>query len=53
MNRGRVRPGPREGGGCGKEALRVIRTMPDWVPGEANGHAVKVRFTLPVRFRLQ
>jgi len=41
------------GGGCGKEAVRVVQTMPRWIPGEANGHAVKVRFTLPVKFRLQ
>ena len=41
------------GGGCGKEALRVMNAMPKWSPGEANGHAVKVRFTLPVRFRLE
>ncbi len=41
------------GGGCGKEALRVVRAMPKWSPGEANGHSVKVRFTLPVRFKLQ
>lgn len=41
------------GGGCGKEALRVVKAMPKWTPGEANGHAVKVRFTLPVRFKLQ
>lgn len=41
------------GGGCGKEALRVVKNMPRWSPGEANGHAVKVRFTLPVRFKLQ
>lgn len=41
------------GGGCGKEALRVVRAMPAWIPGEANGHPVKVRYTLPVRFRLQ
>jgi protein TonB len=40
------------GGGCGKEAVRVIKTMPHWSPGEANGHLVKVRFTLPVRFKL-
>jgi protein TonB len=39
-------------GGCGKEAVRVVRSMPKWVPGEANGNPVKVRFTLPVRFRL-
>ncbi len=41
------------GGGCGKEAIRVVKTMPNWSPGEANGHKVKVRFTLPVRFRLE
>ena len=41
------------GGGCGKEAVRVINKMPYWIPGEANGHVVSVRFTLPVRFRLQ
>ena len=41
------------GGGCGKEAARVVGTMPKWTPGEANGHKVKVRYTLPVRFVLQ
>lgn len=41
------------GGGCGKEAMRVVQSMPRWSPGEANGYPVKVRFTLPVRFRLQ
>ncbi len=41
------------GGGCGKEAVRVVQTMPKWLPGEANGNPVKVRFTLPVRFKLE
>lgn len=41
------------GGGCGKEAVRVVQSMPNWMPGEAAGHAVKVRYTLPVRFQLQ
>jgi periplasmic protein TonB len=41
------------GGGCGKEALRVAQTMPLWSPGENNGQAVNVRFTLPVRFQLR
>jgi protein TonB len=41
------------GGGCGKEAVRVVNSMPKWIPGEANGNPVKVRFTLPVRFRLE
>lgn len=41
------------GGGCGKEAVRVVKAMPKWVPGEANGNPVKVRYTLPVRFKLE
>ena len=41
------------GGGCGKEAVRVVHSMPKWNPGEANGNPVKVRFTLPVRFKLE
>lgn len=41
------------GGGCAKEAVRVVKEMPKWSPGEANGHPVKVRFVLPVRFQLQ
>jgi len=40
------------GGGCGEEALKVIRKMPTWKPGEQNGRPVSVRYTLPVRFRL-
>lgn len=41
------------GGGCGKEALRVVQAMPKWTPGQANGQPVKVRYTLPVRFKLE
>ncbi len=41
------------GGGCGKEAVRVVESMPRWIPGEANGNPVKVRFVLPVRFKLE
>lgn len=41
------------GGGCGKEALRVVSEMPRWIPGEANGNPVKVRYTIPVLFRLE
>ncbi|MCD7937041.1 MAG: energy transducer TonB, partial [Tannerellaceae bacterium] len=36
-----------------KEALRVIGTMPKWKPGKQRGKAVRVRYTLPVVFRLQ
>ena len=41
------------GGGCGQEVLRVLSFMPNWVPGEVDGLPVKVRFTLPVRFKLE
>lgn len=40
------------GGGCEEEVLRVINTMPQWVPGKHRGKAVKVQFTLPVKFKL-
>ena len=35
-----------------KEALRVVSTMPKWQPGKQRGKTVRVRFTLPVTFRL-
>lgn len=44
---------PAGGAILGKEAVRVVKSMPKWSPGEANGHAVKVRFTLPIRFALK
>ena len=34
------------------EAVRVIKTMPAWKPGKMNGKPVRVKFTLPVVFRL-
>jgi protein TonB len=36
-----------------KEALRVIGTMPKWSPGEQRGKPVRVKYTVPVQFRLQ
>lgn len=36
-----------------KEALRVVKMMPKWSPGEQRGKPVRVKFTLPVTFRLQ
>lgn len=41
------------GGGCSKEAVRVLKSMPKWSPGEAHGYPVKVRYTIPVKFQLQ
>ncbi len=36
-----------------KEALRVVKAMPKWMPGRNTGQPVKVTYTLPVTFRLQ
>ena len=34
------------------EAIRVVKTMPKWTPGEQNGKPCRVQFTLPVTFKL-
>lgn len=34
------------------EAKRVVRRMPKWTPGEQAGKKVRVRYTLPIHFRL-
>ena len=36
-----------------KEAQRVVKAMPHWIPGKQNGSAVRVKYTVPVTFRLQ
>jgi len=36
-----------------KEAVRVLKSMPSWIPGKQNGSAVRVKYTVPVTFRLQ
>ena len=38
---------------CDKEAIRVIKSMPKWIPGKQNGKAVAVNFTVPIVFKLQ
>ncbi|MDO4164838.1 MAG: TonB family protein [Bacteroides sp.] len=35
-----------------KEAVRVIMSMPKWIPGKQNGKAVSVKYTVPIMFRL-
>ena len=35
-----------------KEALRVIGSMPKWQPGKQKGEPVRVRYTMPINFRL-
>lgn len=41
------------GGGCGDEAVRVIKLMPKWKPGAQRGKAVRTQFNLPIKFTLQ
>lgn len=41
------------GGGCGAEAIRVVKAMPKWTPGKQRGKAVRVQFNLPVNFNLR
>ena len=36
-----------------KEAARVVKAMPKWIPGRQNGAAVRVKYTVPVTFKLQ
>lgn len=36
-----------------QEAIRVIGSMPKWIPGKQGGEAVNVRYTMPLTFRLQ
>src|SRR3989338_1935696 len=38
---------------CDKEAVRVVKAMPDWKPGKNGGKAVNSTFNLPVTFKLQ
>lgn len=41
------------GNGCGDEAARVVAAMPKWTPALKDGAPVRVKFTLPVQFRLE
>ena len=35
------------------EALRVVRSMPRWIPGKQDGVPVRVKYNVPISFRLQ
>jgi protein TonB len=41
------------GGSCGEEAVRVVKTLPDFEPGKQRGKPVPVYYKLPIRFELQ
>lgn len=43
----------RWGGGLEQEALRIVKAMPAWQPATYKGKAVRVVYTLPIRFRLE
>ena len=36
-----------------REAMRVVKAMPKWTPGKKDGKPVRVKYTVPVVFRLQ
>jgi len=45
--------GVKDGEGLTAEALRVVKLMPKWKPGKKDGKNVKVRFILPITFKVQ
>lgn len=44
--------GKNPGFGLAEEAMRVVKEMPQWVPGKQQGKTVSVQFNLPIRFQL-
>ena len=36
-----------------REASRVVSSMPKWIPGKQNGSPVRVKYNVPVSFKLQ
>ena len=36
-----------------QEAIRVVKSMPHWIPGKQNGKPFRVKYTVPVTFKLQ
>lgn len=45
--------GKEVGGGCDEEAVRVIRMMPKFKPAIQNGNPVRIKMTIPIKFKLQ
>lgn len=40
------------GMGCDEEAIRLVKRMPNWIPGSQSGKAVRVKYNLPIAFDL-
>ena len=36
--------------GLDEEAIRVVKSMPNWIPGKIRGRAVRTQFNMPIRF---
>ena len=41
------------GFGTDEEAVRIVKSMPNWKPGKMSGRAVRVRYNLPINFQLE
>lgn len=41
------------GGGCDEEAIRVVKSMPKWIPATYEGKFVNVQYVIPINFKLQ
>jgi len=41
------------GGGCDEEALRVVKSMPNWTAGKQRGKPVRVQYNIPIKFTLK
>jgi TonB family protein len=40
------------GGGCGEEAIRVMKLMPKWTPAKVGNKLVRQQYYMPIEFRL-
>lgn len=40
------------GMGCDEEAIRLVKRMPNWIPGSQSGKIVRVKYNLPIAFDL-
>ena len=36
-----------------EEAIRVVQSSPKWTPGKQRNQTVRVKYTLPIEFRIQ